>query len=157
MANSIQMMPASAAGSAGDDHEWIGPGLEIDDDEQIDQHDGAEQTEQQSGEVRYSLYPLVPSITTCGRRADDPCCVRIHDLLDVGGDSTEIAALHGAGDLDDGLDVVFRIHCGGGIDARAMSATAPSVCNAAPGAVIGKFFNEFSESNWYCGVCVTME
>ena len=39
--NSIQTMPASAAGQRGDDDERIEPGLEIDHDQQIDQHDRA--------------------------------------------------------------------------------------------------------------------
>ena len=49
VANSIQMMPASAAGSAVMMTNGIAPGLEVDHDQEIDQHDGAEQTEQQSG------------------------------------------------------------------------------------------------------------
>ncbi len=36
VANSIQTMPASAAGSGGDDHERIGPRLEVHHDQQVD-------------------------------------------------------------------------------------------------------------------------
>ena len=45
-----QTMPAKAGGKRRDDHERIGPGLEIHHDQQIDQHDRAEQPEQQPGE-----------------------------------------------------------------------------------------------------------
>ena len=50
VANSIQTMPASAAGSAVMMTNGIAPRLEIHDDQQVDQHDGAEQAEQQAGE-----------------------------------------------------------------------------------------------------------
>ena len=69
----------------------------------------------------------------------------VDDLLHVGGDRAEIAALRGAVDLDHRLDVVLRIdrrH----VSTRLMSAMAPSVCDGAPGAVIGRFCSAFSES-----------
>jgi hypothetical protein len=37
-------------GQGGDDHERVGPGLEVHHDQQVDQHDRAEQAEQQAGE-----------------------------------------------------------------------------------------------------------
>ena len=43
--NSIQTMPASAAGQRGDDDEGIEPGLEVDDDDEIDEHDCAREPE----------------------------------------------------------------------------------------------------------------
>ncbi len=56
--NSIHMMPASAAGRGGDDHEGIEPGLEIHHDQQIDQDDRGEQSEGQSGERRVHRHDL---------------------------------------------------------------------------------------------------
>ena len=37
--NSIQTMPARAAGKRHHDHERVQPGLEVHDDQQVDQHD----------------------------------------------------------------------------------------------------------------------
>ena len=50
--NSIQTMPASAPGSADDDDERIEPGLEVDDDQQVDEHDRHRQAGQQAEERR---------------------------------------------------------------------------------------------------------
>ena len=39
---------------------------------------------------------------------------------------------------------------------RSIFAIAPSVCELAPFAVIGRFLSVFSESLCYCGVCITI-
>ena len=43
--NSIQTMPASAAGQRGDDDEGVEPGLKVDDDHEIDQQNCAREPE----------------------------------------------------------------------------------------------------------------
>ena len=47
--SSIQAMPASAAGKRGDDDERVRPGLEVDDDQQIHQHDRADEADRKPG------------------------------------------------------------------------------------------------------------
>src|SRR3981081_2384887 len=39
---------------------------------------------------------------------------------------------------------------------RLMSEIAPSVCDAAPVAVMGRFRRAVNVSIWYCGVCMTI-
>ena len=48
--NSIQTMPARAAGKRGDDDEGVEPGLEIDHDQQIHQQDRADHADGKTGE-----------------------------------------------------------------------------------------------------------
>ena len=48
--NSIQMIPASAAGQRGDDHERVEPALEVHHDQQVDQHDRGDQAEAEARE-----------------------------------------------------------------------------------------------------------
>jgi hypothetical protein len=48
-------MPAKRRGQRRDDDEGIEPGLEVDDDQHVDQHDGADQAEQQAVERAFMV------------------------------------------------------------------------------------------------------
>jgi hypothetical protein len=74
----------------GDDHERIGPGLKIDHDQQVDQHDRAKQAEQQPCEgavhgLDLSEHDDLDRLGRIFRRLID-------DFLHVSGDRAEIAA-----------------------------------------------------------------
>ena len=138
-----------------DDDERIAPGLEVDDDQQVDQHDRAEQAEQQPGERAVHGPHLAEQIDL--RAARQAPGHLVDDLLHVGRDRAEVAVLRRGVDLDHrpGCCTARRPRCA---RARLMSAIAPSVCVAArPAPMIGRFFSAFSESIWYCGVCITIE
>ena len=75
-----------------DDDEGITPGLEIDDDEEVDQHDGADQSEQQT------LVGALHGLGLTYHRDDRPLGLVLiraaHDAADVGGHRAQIASLH---------------------------------------------------------------
>ena len=73
VANSIQTMPASAAGKGGDDHERIEPGLEIHHDQKIDQHNGADQAQEQAGEGGVHGDDLAAQVTIVPPRQASRC------------------------------------------------------------------------------------
>src|SRR5882672_7188533 len=88
-----------------DDDEWIAPRLEIDHDQQIDQHDGAEQAEQKSGERPVHRLHLAEQ----RHRASLGRVVRcvLEDVVDVRRNRAEITPLCGGVDLNHRLDVVL--------------------------------------------------
>src|SRR6202035_288468 len=88
----------------------IGPGLEVDDDQEIDEHDGGGQAEDESVEravhgLDLSEHDHVSGLRRLARGFVD-------DLLHVGGNSAKIAVLRGAVNLDHRLDVVVGINGG---------------------------------------------
>ena len=89
--NSIQTMPARAAGRADDDHERIEPALKIDDDQQVDQDDCDGQAEQQLRKALF-MVPTWPRNVTV-EPLGSSCADSSSDLLNVGGDAAEVATL----------------------------------------------------------------
>ena len=101
VANSIQTIPASAAGKAETMTSRIDPGLEIDDDQQVDQHDrpGEAQDQPRKGGV-HRLYLT----TQRHRRALGTIMLgRFQDFLDVARHRAQIAALCRRVDVKGGL------------------------------------------------------
>src|SRR5471032_2419383 len=92
-------------GQRRDDHERIGPRLEVDHDDQVDQHDCAEQAEQHASERAVHGLHLAEQRNrrTLGQRTG----ITLHHALDIGCDRAEIAILRGREDLDHRLDVVL--------------------------------------------------
>ena len=104
--NSIQTMPAKAVGKGADNDERIEPGLEIHDDQQIDQHDRQREADEQLIVGAPSSSSVCPRSTTVApaRRVFPGI---LHDLLDVVGDRAEIALIVGGENVDDRLDGVM--------------------------------------------------
>ena len=87
-----------------DDHERIEPGLEVDDDQQVDQHEGQRQTDEELlVGARHGR-----DLTAQGHAGAVRNLVArlLHQLSDVCGDTAEIAPLRRREDVDDGTDVV---------------------------------------------------
>ena len=93
-----------------DDHERVAPGLEVDHDQKIDQDNGAEEAEQQSGKRAVHGPNLTEQNNLSSLRY--VFCGGIDDFLNVGRDRAEIAALRGAVDLHHRHDIVLRINRG---------------------------------------------
>ena len=98
------------AGQRCDDDEWVEPGLKIDDNHQIDEHDGASESEIQlaigvvhGADLAAHRYIGAPRHVLAG-------C--LEDALEVARDGAEIAALNGSKNVDHGLDVVVGDHAG---------------------------------------------
>ena len=91
VANSIQTMPASARRQRHDDDERIEPRLEVDDDQQVDQHDGEGETDEELliG-ARHRRHLAAQHDAGAVRHVVRG---RLHRLADVGGDAAEIASL----------------------------------------------------------------
>ena len=91
----------------GDDDKGVAPRLEVDDDQQVNQYDGAKKSEQQATECAVHgshlthQYGLHTFRQVLGFGVDD--------LLHVCSDCAEIAPLRGAVDLHQRHDVVLRI------------------------------------------------
>ncbi len=87
------------------DDERIGPRLEIHDDQQVDEHDRAEQSEQQSGEgAVHRLHQAEEGDAAAFRNVLGRV---LQDFLNVARDRAEIATLCRRVDLHDRLDVVL--------------------------------------------------
>ena len=153
--NSIQTMPASAAGQRGNDDERVEPGLEVDDDHEVDEDDGA-------GKAEIKLAVGAVIVWTWPRNSDKGSArhvffaFRCRMRLMSRGDRAEIAPLGGAVDVDDRLDIVMRHN------ARARPWRDP-----APGrpdtegrfmftVVIGTFWRSAIVSMRYCGIWATI-
>ena len=150
--SSIQAMPASAAGSAvmmmnGSSHDWklitmsrytsrIAPVRPT--------------SRPVYDEVIVSIWPRATMRVPFGSL---PSSVG-DDLVDVLRDGAEVAALHGAEDVDDRLRVVVRD------DARPEAARdrrePAENLRAARRRLIGMFCRSCSEAMRYCGVCATI-
>ena len=104
--NSIHAMPASAAGNAATMIAGVDPRLEIDDHQQIDEHDRHHQADAESDERRlHRLHLAAHDDLAAARQA------RAHlvDLfLDLGRDAGQVGALHADEDVDRRHDVVAR-------------------------------------------------
>ena len=89
-----------------DDHERIDPGLEIDDDQQIDQDDRHRQTDKQLPVgIRHGAG--LPA-NRDGRTFGQVRAGIVDDFLHLGGDTAKIAALGRRIDVDDRPDIVAR-------------------------------------------------
>ena len=87
-------------GQRGNDQKRIEPGLEVDDDEQVDKQDGEDQSNQQS-RIRL-LHGVALSAQNEFRAARQFALVASHDLLHLSGDSAQV------GSLDVGEDIDYR-------------------------------------------------
>ena len=90
-----------------DDDERIRPGLEIHNDQQVDQGDRSQQAEQQPSEGAVHG----PDLSLQLHRPDLGRALRrelVDDTADVGGDGAEIPALHGGIDLHHRIEIVLR-------------------------------------------------
>ena len=108
-------------GQSRNDDERIEPRLEIDDDNQIDKHNGTGKPEIELGVGAGHCVNLAPHHHMGAAR-----CVfggLVQDPVDVSGDRAEIASLHGRVDVDDRLDVVVRYD--GGARPRGDRGKAP--------------------------------
>src|SRR5207237_8747854 len=92
----------------GDDDEGIEPGLEVHDDQQVDEHDGEGEPGQEPDVGRPHGPQLPAHREEAAARELGPVGVR--DPGDVTADGAEIAVLHGAVDVDDAADVVVGEH-----------------------------------------------
>ena len=89
-----------------DDHERIDPGLEIDDDQKVDQDDRHRQTDKQLPvSIRHGAR-LPPNRD--GRTFGQLRAGIVDDFLHVGGDAAEIPGLCGRIDIHDWPDIVVR-------------------------------------------------
>ena len=135
-----------------DDDERVEPGLEVDDDKQIDQHDRQRQAGEQLACRPPSSSPSARA-TRQSRRAARPSRSP-QDLPDVAGNGAEIAAGVGRINVDDGLHRVMGNDRRGDAasyrrDDRRGSATSRSATRErSPGLTWN--------SSQYCGVCATM-
>ena len=96
------------AGQRRDDDEWVEPGLEIDDNHQIDEHDGASEAK-----IQLAISVVHGADLAAYRHIGAPRHVLagcLQDALEVARNGTEIAALHGAENIDDRLYIVMRNH-----------------------------------------------
>jgi hypothetical protein len=103
------------AGQRGDDDEGVEPRLEIDDDDQIDEHDRPSETEikltvRAGHGLNLSAQPDIGPVRQIFGRL-------LQEAFDVRGDPAEIAPLKGGVNVDHRLDVVMRD------DARARPRT----------------------------------
>src|SRR5947207_4838895 len=93
--------PANARerpGQRGNDNEWIEPGLKIDDDQKISQHDRAEQAKAQAGKRIFHGLDL-----SANRNVAALWQVLFNGLnaiLDFISNAAEVAAIHGRVDVD---------------------------------------------------------
>src|SRR5207247_10553093 len=100
---------AEPGGQRGDDDERIEPGLEVDDQEQIDEQDGEDQAEAQANEGGVHALDLAAhGDRVTGRQLGSELG---RDLLDGGGDAAKVAVLHVGIDVEDRLHV--RVADGG--------------------------------------------
>ena len=104
--NNIQTMPARAAGQRRDDDERVEPGLEVDDDQQIDQHDREGQADHELLIGARHGRHLAPDRD---RRPLRKLAERVvDDFLDVRGDAAEIPILCRSIDIHNVADVILR-------------------------------------------------
>jgi hypothetical protein len=71
-----QTMPVMAAGKRGDDEERIEPGLEVDDDEEVDQQDGESQAGEQALVRFVHRFALPAQNSPVYRTGLSPSCLR---------------------------------------------------------------------------------
>jgi hypothetical protein len=106
--SSIQAIPARAAGSAvmmmnGSVQDW-----KVDDDQQIDEHDGHDQTDRQADERGLHRLHLAADLDLGAARQLGACL--IDQRLDFGGHRAQVATVDAHIHVDDRRDVVVRNH-----------------------------------------------
>ena len=112
--NSIHKMPANAPGNASDNDERIGPRLEVDDHQEVNERGGEDEAEAELAERGVHAFDLAAHVDRAARRKFRAKLVNdFHDLI---GNATEIRA------LDVGVDVEHRLHVGMADDGGCFAA-----------------------------------
>src|SRR5579885_3458171 len=93
-----------SAGKSGDDDERIEPGLEVHDDEQVGQDNGAKETITEAGEGVLHRFDLAANDDVAAARK--VLFDRLDALFDLFGDGAEVASIHGSVHVNHGEDVV---------------------------------------------------
>src|SRR4029077_4882271 len=92
----------------GDDDERIEPGLEVHDDQEIDEHDGEGEAAEQA-DIR-STHGLDLAAQGDETPAGEVRPIGVHDARDVPAHRAEVAILHRTVDVDHPAGVVVRDH-----------------------------------------------
>jgi hypothetical protein len=136
-----------------DDHGGIDPALEVHHDQQVDQHDRAQQAKDQADERGVHRFHLAAQLH---RRALGQVRLRrVQHLLHITGDGAQIAALRRRVDVERRLNGIVRDHGGRRFAVhRAERAQKLHVAGRPP--LTGMFWRSGMVSVRYCGVWTTM-
>ena len=100
--------PGEGRGQRGNHDERIEPGLKVDDDQQVDEHDREGQSAQKANVG--GLHGLNLSANNDSRTARQLLTGSVKDLVDIAGHATEIAPGDSAKDVNHRRDVVIGDH-----------------------------------------------